>query len=32
MDPLFPCSPVLFIVGIVMSIYSAAVYVVAPPG
>ncbi|MCA9000414.1 MAG: polysulfide reductase NrfD [Planctomycetes bacterium] len=32
LDPIVPFSPVLFIIGIVMTIYSAAVYVVAPPG
>jgi len=32
LDPIFPFSPVVFIIGIVMTIYSAAVYVVAPPG
>ena len=32
LDPLVPYSPVLFIVGLVMAIYSAAVYVIVPPG
>jgi Ni/Fe-hydrogenase subunit HybB-like protein len=32
LDPLVPYSPVLFIIGIVMTIYSAAVYVIVPPG
>jgi len=31
-DPLVPYSPVIFIAGVVMTIYSAAVYVIAPPG
>ena len=32
LDPIFPYSPVIFIIGVVMTLYSAAVYVVAPPG
>jgi Ni/Fe-hydrogenase subunit HybB-like protein len=32
LDPTVPFSPVIFIVGVVMTVYSAAVYVVAPPG
>ncbi|HED64946.1 MAG TPA: hypothetical protein ENJ09_05245 [Planctomycetes bacterium] len=32
LDPIVPFSPVIFIVGLVMTIYTAAVYVVAPPG
>lgn len=32
LDPIVPLSPVIFIVGVVMTLYSAAVYVVAPPG
>lgn len=32
LDPIVPFSPVIFIVGIVMAIYSAAVYVIVPPG
>ena len=31
-DPAVPLSPVIFIVGVVMSFYSAAVYVIVPPG
>jgi len=30
LDPIVPFSPVIFIVGVVMTIYSAAVYVVVP--
>ncbi len=32
LDPIVPFSPVIFIAGIVMTIYSAAVYVIVPPG
>jgi molybdopterin-containing oxidoreductase family membrane subunit len=32
LDPIVPFSPVIFIVGVVMTLYSAAVYVAAPPG
>lgn len=32
LDPVVAYSPVLFIIGIVMTIYSAAVYVIVPPG
>ncbi|MCB9915569.1 MAG: polysulfide reductase NrfD [Planctomycetes bacterium] len=32
LDPVLPFSPVIFIVGVVLTLYSAAVYVVAPPG
>ena len=32
LDPIVPYSPVIFIVGVVMVIYSPAVYVIVPPG
>lgn len=32
MDPIVPFSPVMFIAGVVMVVYSPAVYVIVPPG